>query len=74
MKIVYSKETKHEGNECMIYTYKLIVETENNHYIANIVRVYHGWFGTKSAEYTSVFDNYDEAYKYIIEESKEYQE
>ena len=66
MKLVYERESKHEGNDCMIYISMVILQSEESDYfVATKNTFYRGWFGTDSRTESFIFDNYYEAYNYI---------
>lgn len=70
MKIVYSKESKHEGNDCIIYDSGFVVEVESG-YVVCINTIYRGWMGFNSNSQSFVYDNKEEAIKQIDEKLKE---
>ena len=67
MRIVFEQESKHEGNDCMIYDYAFVVEVSEG-YIANKATIYKGWFGTNTSNQSFVFDNLDEAIEFVRNE------
>lgn len=60
MILVFEKESKHEGNDCMIYDYAFVVEVEEG-FVANRFTIYKGWFGTSSRNNSCIFSNFEDA-------------
>lgn len=60
MKIIYETESKHEGNDCMIYESAFVVEVEKG-FVATRNIIYSGWMGFDTRSQSFVFDNAEEA-------------
>ena len=67
MEIIFKKESKHEGNDCMIYESAFVVEVEHG-YVATKNTIYHGCMGFDTRSQSFVFDNADEAIAYAKSE------
>lgn len=67
MKIVYSQEFKHEGNDCMIYESSFVIEVEKG-FVATKNVIYNGWMGYDTRSQSFVYDNLDEAIKWCKNE------
>ena len=67
MKIVFEKESTHEGNDCMIYDSAFVVEVDGG-YVATKSTIFRGWMGFDTRSQSFVFDNLEEAIDFAEED------
>lgn len=60
MKIVFERESKHEGNDCMIYESAFVVQVEGG-FVATRNAIYIGWMGFDTRSQSFVYSNLAEA-------------
>lgn len=66
MNIVYKKESKHEGNDCMIYESAFVVEVDGG-YIACVNTIVHGYWGPDGRSKSCAFNSFEDAVEYCEE-------
>lgn len=65
MEIIYKDSSREEGNDCMIYTDKCIIELGAGNYLAVNITTYQGWMGTEAYDNSKLCEDLDEAYDYL---------